>query len=91
VPYVFIGQCEPANIQLLYVFCLILVSPNYCNVNPLGIRALPNPGLGRFNFDNSNNVAVLRYNGAPDQFPPDPSQNVPVIQNPLIETNLHVS
>ncbi|KAI0268436.1 laccase [Russula aff. rugulosa BPL654] len=53
------------------------------------IRALPNPGLGRFNFDNSNNVAVLRYDGAPDQSPPDPSQNVPVIQNPLIETNLH--
>jgi hypothetical protein len=60
-------------------------------VNPLGIRALPSPELGVFNFDDYNNVAVLRYRGAPNQFPPDPSQNVPVIHNPLIETNLHVS
>jgi hypothetical protein len=28
VPYVFIGHCEPASVQLLYVFCLILVGPN---------------------------------------------------------------
>jgi len=60
-------------------------------VNPLGIRALPNPELTGFNFDDYNNVAVLRYRGAPNQLPPDPSQNVPVIHNPLIETNLHVS
>lgn len=60
-------------------------------MNPLGIRALPNLGTGGFNFDNYTNVAVLRYLGAPNQLPPDPSQNVPVIQNPLIETNLHVS
>jgi hypothetical protein len=60
-------------------------------VNPLGIRALPNPELGGFNFSEYNNVAVLRYQGAPNQFPPDPSQNVPVIRYPLVETNLHVS
>jgi hypothetical protein len=60
-------------------------------MNPLGIRALPSLGLGGFNFDNYTNVAVLRYQGAPNQNPPDPSQNVPVIQNPLLETNLHVS
>ena len=61
-------------------------------MNSLGIRALPNPEqVGAFNFSDFNNVAVLRYQGAPDQFPPDPSQNVPVIHNPLVETNLHVS
>ena len=60
-------------------------------MNPLGIRALPNPELGGFNFSEYNNVAVLRYQGAPNQFPPDPSQNVPVIRYPLVETNLHVS
>ncbi len=27
-PYQFIGLCQPASVQLLYVFCLILVSPN---------------------------------------------------------------
>lgn len=25
VPYVFIGHCEPARVELLYMFCLILV------------------------------------------------------------------
>jgi hypothetical protein len=61
-------------------------------VNPLGIRALPNLGLGGFTFDDNTNVAVFHYQGAPDANPTtDPSQNVPVIQNPLIETNLHVS
>ena len=25
VPYMFVGQCEPANCQLLYVFCLLLL------------------------------------------------------------------
>jgi multicopper oxidase len=88
-PYVFIGLCEPASVQLLYVFRLILMVR--VNVDSLGIRALPNPELvGAFNFSGFNNVAVFRYRGAPDQFPPDPSQNVPVIKNPLIETNLHV-
>ena len=28
VPYVFIGDCKSASVQLLYVFCLILVGPN---------------------------------------------------------------
>ncbi len=89
MPYVFIGLCEPTSVQLLYVFCLILVVR--VNVDSLGIRALPNPELvGAFNFSEFNNVAVFRYRGAPDHFPPDPSQNVPVIKNPLIETNLHV-
>jgi hypothetical protein len=60
-------------------------------VNLLGIRALPNLGLGGYNFDNYTNVAVFRYQGAPNQNPPDPSQNVPVLQNQLLETNLHVS
>jgi len=61
-------------------------------VNPLGIRALPQPEqVGAFNFSDYNNVAVLRYQGAPNHLPPDPSHNVPVLTNPLIETNLHVS
>jgi hypothetical protein len=28
VPYVFKGHCKSASVQLLYVFCLILVDPN---------------------------------------------------------------
>jgi hypothetical protein len=60
-------------------------------VDPLGIRALPNLGTGGFTYDDYTNVAVFRYQGAPNQNPPDPSLNVPVIQNQLVETNLHVS
>jgi hypothetical protein len=60
-------------------------------VNLSGIRALPNPQLGESNFDGATNVAVLRYQGALYVNPPDPSKNVPAIQTPLIETDLHVS
>ena len=60
-------------------------------MNPLGIRALPNPQLGSSSFDGYTSVAVLRYVGALPLSPrADPSQNIPKIQNPLIETNLHV-
>ena len=64
-------------------------------MNLLGIRALPNSQLGGSNFGGYTNLAVLRYLGAlrarvPSP-PADPSQSVPTIQNPLIETNLHVS
>jgi hypothetical protein len=53
-----------------------------------GIRSLP-PGR---NFSDSNNLAILRYAGAPNQNPTvDPTVNVPVSQNPLVETDLHVS
>jgi hypothetical protein len=60
-------------------------------VNPLGIRALPNPQSGRVNFDGYTNVAILRYLGAPLRYPSDPSKNVPATLIPLIETDLHVS
>jgi hypothetical protein len=57
------------------------------------MRALPaSGGGGNFNFTNFTNVAIFRYAGAPIANPPgDPSVNVPVIQQPLVETNLHVS
>jgi hypothetical protein len=53
-----------------------------------GIRALP-PAR---DFTNLNNLAILRYADAPKKNPTvDPTVNVPVSQNPLVETNLHVS
>jgi hypothetical protein len=53
-----------------------------------GIRSLP-PGR---DFTDLNNLAILRYAGAPNQNPTDdPTVNIPVSQNPLVETNLHVS
>jgi len=43
-------------------------------------------------FSNLNNLAILRYAGAPAAKPKvDPTVNIPVSQLPLIETNLHVS
>ena len=53
-----------------------------------GIRALP-PNR---DFSNLNNLAVLRYAGAPKQNPAgNPNVNVPVSVLPLNETGLHVS
>jgi hypothetical protein len=38
------------------------------------------------------NLAILRYAGASNENPTaDPTVNIPVIQTPLVETNLHVS
>jgi hypothetical protein len=52
------------------------------------MRSLP-PGR---DFTNLNNLAVLHYTGAPKTHPTvDPTVNVPVSTNPLVETNLHVS
>jgi hypothetical protein len=52
------------------------------------MRSLP-PGR---DFTNLNNLAILRYAGAPKTHPTvDPTVNVPVSQNPLVETDLHVS
>ncbi|KAI9450837.1 laccase [Lactarius psammicola] len=52
------------------------------------IRSLPNfPGR---DFSNLNNLAILRYAGAPAANPTvDPTVNVPVSTLPLVETNLH--
>ena len=58
-----------------------------------GIRALPSgaAAISR-NYSNLNNLAILRYAGAPKRDPPqDPTVNTPVSQRPLLETNLHVS
>ncbi|KAN0114014.1 laccase [Russula decolorans] len=86
---------QPLPIDAVEIFAgqrySVVVTANQ-PVSNYWIRALPNIGAGGYNFDNYTNVAVLRYQGypgAPNQFPPDPSQNVPVIQNQLIETNLH--
>ena len=55
-----------------------------------GIRSLPD-AVGR-NFTDLNNLAILRYSGAPDANPTeDPTVNIPVSILPLVETNLHVS
>jgi len=57
----------------------------------IGIRALPQNSIRTFNFSDVNNLAVLRYEGAPDANPTaDPTVNIPVSQLPLVETNLHV-
>ncbi|KAI9450838.1 laccase [Lactarius psammicola] len=52
------------------------------------IRSLPN-GAGR-DYSNLNNLAILRYAGAPAANPTvDPTVNIPVSTLPLVETNLH--
>ncbi|KAF8493486.1 laccase [Russula emetica] len=84
---------QPLQIDAVEVFAgqrySVVVTANQ-PVSNYWIRALPNLGLGGFTFDDYTNVAVFRYQGAPHANPTtDPSQNVPVIQNPLIETNLH--
>jgi hypothetical protein len=57
------------------------------------LRARPTSGgEGTGNFSNFINVGVLHYAGAPNANPlEDPSVNVPVLQLPLNETDLHVS
>jgi len=58
-----------------------------------GIRALPMgaTAIGR-NFSNLNNLAILRYSGAPEGNPPqDPTVDIPVSQRPLVENSLRVS
>jgi hypothetical protein len=58
-----------------------------------GLRALPiTAGGGNTGFNDSINVGVFHYLGAPEEPPTtDPAVNVPVSVIPLIETNLHVS
>ncbi|KAF8263780.1 laccase [Lactarius quietus] len=52
------------------------------------IRSLPD-AAGR-NFTDLNNLAVLRYAGAPDAHPTeDPTVDIPVSKLPLVETNMH--
>ena len=57
------------------------------------MRALPHTaGNGISGFSGDIDAAVFHYEGAPNANPTtDPSVNVPVSQNPLNETNLHVS
>jgi hypothetical protein len=58
-----------------------------------GLRALPITGtMGNPGFNESINVGVFHYDGAPEAPPTtDPAVNVPVCAKPLIETDLHVS
>jgi iron transport multicopper oxidase len=54
------------------------------------IRALPNYPVQ--DYSNYTNVAILRYSSAPISSPQgDPNKDVPQRNNPLKETNLHVS
>jgi iron transport multicopper oxidase len=91
-------EVEGQNVQPLLVDSLqIFVGQRYSVVleanQPIGnywIRALP-LNAGR-NFSEFNNVAILRYEGAPNENPSNDSNvGVPVSQLPLVETNLHVS
>ncbi|KAH9990789.1 Cupredoxin [Russula vinacea] len=67
----------------------VVVTANQPVANTVWVRALP-AAVGVVTFDNFTNVAVLRYAGAPNANPPgDPSVNVPVLQLPLNETDLH--
>ena len=54
----------------------------------IGIRAVPS--FGNQGFTNFTNLAILRYEGAPPSYPPDPTQNIPSSVLPLNETDLHV-
>jgi hypothetical protein len=58
-----------------------------------GLRANPvTAGGGNSGFNDSINVGVFHYIGAPEKPPTtDPAVNVPVSVNPLVETDLHVS
>ncbi|KAF8272718.1 multicopper oxidase-domain-containing protein [Lactarius quietus] len=86
------NNVTPLQIDSLQIFAAqrysVVVEAN----QPVGnywIRSLPNaPGQ---NFSNLNNLAVLRYAGAAQAYPPcDPTVNISVSQMPLVETNLHV-
>jgi iron transport multicopper oxidase len=92
----YVIEVEGQNVQPLLIDSLqIFVGQRYSvvlNANqPVGnywIRALP-VAAGR-NFSDSNNVAILRYEGAPIQDPTsDANVGVPTSQLPLVETNLH--
>ncbi|KAI0289075.1 laccase [Russula brevipes] len=91
-------EVEGTNVQPLLVDSLeIFVGQRYSVVvntdQPVAnywIRSLPN--AANQNFSDLTNLAILRYSGAPDANPTvDPTVNVPVSQNPLVETNLHVN
>jgi hypothetical protein len=57
-----------------------------------GMRALPPAAGNATSFAGDTDVAVFHYRGAPNANPTtDPSVYIPVSQNPLVETNLHVS
>jgi len=87
-------EVDSTNVQPLVVDSLqIFVGQRYSvvvtanqPVDNYWIRALPQ----RRDFSNLNNLAVLRYAGAPEQNPAgDPNVNVPVSVLPLNETGLH--
>jgi len=92
-------EVEGTNVQPLVVDSLeifagqrysVVVTANQPVAN-YWMRALPHTaGNGIPGFNGSINVAVFHYQGAPNANPTtDPAVNVPVSQNPLIETNIH--
>ncbi|KAI0000121.1 laccase [Russula compacta] len=89
-------EVEGANVQPLVIDSLeIFAGQRYSvvvkadqPVNNYWIRSLPDAS-GR-NFSDFNNLAILHYAGANNGNPTvDPTVNVPVSQEPLVETNLH--
>jgi hypothetical protein len=81
-----LGQGQPTCQKLLYASLFPELSQS--DLLYKGIRSLP-PGR---DFSNLNNLAILRYKGAPKKNPTvDPTVNIPVSQKPLVETDLHVS
>ena len=83
-PHLSLGYCQPTCCQLLYVS--IFLEFSWSDELQTGIRALP-PAR---DFTNNNNLAVLRYAGAPAQNPTVDPTNPPVSTAPLVETDLHV-
>ncbi|KAN0136672.1 laccase [Lactarius tabidus] len=89
-------EVEGNNVQPLEVDSLVLLAGQRYSVvveanqdvDNYWIRALPNsPGQ---NFSDLTNLAVLHYAGAANANPTeDPTANIPVSVQPLVETDLH--
>jgi hypothetical protein len=77
----------PTNLLIITVCITLANAFSQSDMLQTGIRSLP-PGR---DFSNLNNLAVLRYAGAPQKNPiVDPTVDIPVSQIPLVETDLHV-
>ncbi|KAH9963959.1 laccase [Lactifluus volemus] len=92
-------EVEGINVQPLLVDSIrifagqrysVVVNANQ-PINNYWLRALPITGtMGNAGFNESINVGVFHYDGAPEAPPTtDPAVNVPVCAKPLIETDLH--
>ncbi|KAH9963968.1 laccase [Lactifluus volemus] len=85
---------EPLLVDSLQIFVGQRYSVVICADQPIDnywLRANPvTAGGGNSGFNDSINVGVFHYIGAPEKPPTtDPAVNVPVSVNPLVETDLH--